>query len=170
MYQGFTQNMDYLHMWKGTGTIEKSGNLINETKTIFKRMDIDVDRLGILPLRAVNFQHIKADKSVIPSLCVTFNNEKIASIVRRKMMTFNSALDEENRLDELRYSERIYWSQVYTALEFLKICWKLKRLKLVEFVNVHTEGIRVQYQVKEISWVIFIPKSAQLLYMTITIL
>ncbi|KAL7018266.1 hypothetical protein ACKWTF_010695 [Chironomus riparius] len=129
--------------------LKTSGDLINETKLIFRRMDIDIDRLGILPIRAVNFQHIKTDKSVIPSLCVTFNNEKIASIVRRKMMTFNSSLDEENRLDELRYSERVYWSR--DVWKILKICWELKRLKLVDYVNVHAEGIRVQYKVQAAS-------------------
>lgn len=129
--------------------LKQSGDLINEAKLIFKRMNIDVDRLGILPIRTVNFQHIKVEKSVIPSLCVMFNNDKIASIVRRSMMKFNATLDEENRLDELRYSERIYWSK--DVWKILKICWELKRLKLVEYVNVHAEGIRVQYQIQATS-------------------
>ena len=122
-------------------------NLILEAKNILKRMDIDVDKFGILPIRTARLQHIKVEKNLVLTLCVAFSNDKIASIVRRQIMKFNAVLEEEDRLSEMRYNERIFWSK--DVFKLLKICWELKRVKLVEFVNVHAEGIRVVYKTQQ---------------------
>lgn len=126
--------------------LQKNGNLISNTKNIFRRMDIDVNSYGIFPIRSAMFQHIKVGNSIVPTLCVSFANEKIASIVRRKIMAYNAMLEDEGRLNEMRYSERIFWSK--DVWKILKLCWELRRLKLVEYVNVYAEGIRVQYLIK----------------------
>jgi len=128
---------------KELSELRKSRNLIDDARNIFKRMDIAVDELGILPIRSVHFQHIKVSNAVVPTLCITFINDRIAAIVRKKMMRFNARLDDENRLNELRYSERVFWSK--DVWKLLKICWELKRLNLVNFVHVNADGIRVQY-------------------------
>lgn len=122
-------------------------NLITEAKNILKRMDINVDKFGMLPIRTARLQHIKVEKNVILTLCVAFSQDKIASIVRRQIMKFNSVLEEENRLSDMRYNERIFWSK--DVFKLLKVCWELKRVKLIEFVNVHAEGIRVVYKAQK---------------------
>lgn len=120
-------------------------NLIYEAKNILKRMDINIDKFGILPIRSAYFQNIKVESNFVLTLCVAFTNEKIASIVRRQIMMFNVKLEEENRISEMRYNEKIFWSK--NVWKVLKICWELKRVALVDFVNVRVDGISVQYKV-----------------------
>lgn len=126
--------------------LKTNGNLISEAKNVFKRMDINIDKFGMLPIRTARLQHIKVEKNLVLTLCVAFSNDKIASIVRRQIMKFNAVLEEEGRLSEMRYNERIFWSK--DVFKLLKICWELQRVKLIEFVNVHAEGIRVVYKTK----------------------
>lgn len=128
-------------------SLKQQTDLITQAKYIFQRLDIDVDNLGIIPIRSAYIQHIKVGNNVIPTLCVAFMSDRVAAIVRKKMMRFNVKLEEENRLNELRYSEKIFWSK--DVWKLLKICWELKRLKLVEYVNVQIDGIRVQYNYTE---------------------
>jgi hypothetical protein len=120
-----------------------SRNLIADVKDIFKRMEINLDEYGIVPIRSAYIQHIKVRNSVVPTLCVTFNNERIAKIIRRKMISFNAHLEDNNRLNELRYCERVYWSS--NVWKLLKVCWELKRLGLINTAFVNAEGIRVTY-------------------------
>lgn len=127
--------------------LKLSGNIIKETKNILKRMDIDIDKFGILPIRSVHFQHIKVANNFVPTLCVSFTNDRITFAVRRQIMLFNIKLEEENRLSDMRYNEKIFWSK--NVWKILKICWELRRVKLIENANVHAEGIRVQYKIPE---------------------
>ena len=127
--------------------LKTNANLISEAKNILKRMDIDINRYGMLPIRTARLQHIKVEKNVIPTLCIAFTHDKIASIVRRQIMKFNATLEAENRLSEMRYNERIFWSK--DVFKLLKVCWELKRVKLIEFANVHAEGIRVVYKTQK---------------------
>lgn len=127
--------------------LKANTNLIVEAKNILKRMDIDINKYGMLPIRTARLQHIKVEKNVIPTLCIAFTNDKIAPIVRRQIMKYNATLEAENRLSEMRYNERIFWSK--DVFKLLKVCWELKRVNLVEFVNVHVEGIRVVYKTQK---------------------
>ena len=127
--------------------LQSSKNLISDTKLIFKRMDIDVDRMGLMPIRNVNFQHIKLGSGYELTLCVTFCNDKIASLIRKLMFDFNVKLEEEGRLCELRYSERIYWSK--EVWKVLRICWELRRVKIIEGVRVNHDGVIVYYKSPE---------------------
>lgn len=125
--------------------LKSCSNLIGETKKILKRMEIDIEKFGFLPIRSAHFQHIKVENNMVPTLCVAFTNDKIASAVRRQIMLFNIRLEEENRLSEMRYNEKIFWSK--NVWKVLKICWELRRAKLIDYVYVHVDGIRVQYSV-----------------------
>lgn len=123
--------------------LQKSRNLIAETRKIFERMNIDLNELGIMPIKSVHFQHIRIGKSYVLTLCVTFMTEKIAAFVRQRMIQFNSLLEDSGKLNEMRYSERIFWSK--DVWKLLKICWELKRVNLISAVRVHTEGINATF-------------------------
>ena len=127
---------------KELNELKKSENLISDAKFILKQMKIDVDKLGILPMRSAHFQHIKVGNSVIPALCMTFNNPGIASAVRKKMMRFN-AQHKDNKQHEIKYNERLFWSR--DVWKLLKICKELRRLKLINSAFVNSDGIRVKY-------------------------
>jgi len=127
--------------------LKSNTNLIMEAKNILKRMNINIDKFGMLPIHTARLQHIKVGKDVILTLCIAFSQDKIAPIVRRQIMKYNAVLEEENRLSDMRYNERIFWSK--DVFKLLKVCWELKRVKLIEFVNVHAEGIRVVYKTQK---------------------
>jgi hypothetical protein len=127
--------------------LKSNTNLIVEAKNILKRMNINVDKFAMIPIRTARLQHIKVGKDYICTLCITFTQDKFASIVRRQIMEFNVALEEENKLSDMRYNERIFWSK--DVFKLLKICWELKRVQLVDFANVHAEGIRVVYKIQK---------------------
>lgn len=127
--------------------LKSCGNLIVESKNILKRMEINIDKFGFLPIRAAYFQHIKVESNVVLTLCIAFTSEKVASMVRRQIMLFNVKLEEENKLSEMRYNEKIFWSK--NVWKVLKICWELKRVKLVDYVNVRVDGICVQFTAPE---------------------
>jgi hypothetical protein len=123
--------------------LQKSDNLIQDTKHILARLDIDMKQLGVMPIKSANFQHIKIKDNYEPALCVSFMNRGIASYIRRKITTFNSNLYEMGRIDEMRYCDRMYWSK--KVWRILKVCWELKRLKLIDRAKVCCDGIIVQY-------------------------
>ena len=123
--------------------LKNSKNLISATKDIFSRLDIDINKLGYMPIKSVKFQHIKINKNYEPSLCVLFSHTAYASYVRRKITAFNAALEENGRLEDLRYCEKIHWSSI--VWQKLKICYELKRLKLIDKVRVCCDGILVYY-------------------------
>lgn len=129
--------------------IKSTGNLITEAKKVLKRMDISIESMGFFPIRTATIQHIKNEKNLVPALCVEFTNDKVASMVRRQMVQFNAKLEEQGRLSEMRYSERVFWSK--GVWKILKLCWELKRLNLVNYVNVNSDGVRVQYSIEESS-------------------
>jgi hypothetical protein len=124
-------------------SLEKSKNLINEAKLILTRMNIDMDQLGIMPIKHVHFQRIRIAANFELSLCITFNNQKSASIVRNGIILFNSLLEESNQINELRYNEKIYWSA--NVWKLLRMCFELRRLKFLDSVRVQAEGIQVKY-------------------------
>lgn len=142
-------NKDLHKVWitftceKELEALKSAGNLIQEAKKILHRMEIDINEYGFLPIRSVNFQHIRIERSDVLTLCISFKSDKLASIVRRQIMKYNAKLDEEGRLTEMRYNEKIFWCK--DVWKILKICWELKRVKLIDFVNVHVDGIRIQY-------------------------
>ena len=70
-------------------------------------------------------------------------NAGIAYNVRRKIIRFNTILKDKGKINELRYGVKVYWSK--QIWQILKICWELKRLKLIERVKVHSDGILVHY-------------------------
>jgi hypothetical protein len=123
--------------------LKKSKNLINDAKVILKQMKIDVDKLGVLPIRSVHFQHIKVRNFIKPALCMTFNDDKIAAAIRNKIGKFNAQLRDSNKGHEIKYNERLFWCK--DVWKLLKICKELRRLKLVNSVFVNSDGIRVKY-------------------------
>ncbi|KAL7025202.1 hypothetical protein ACKWTF_013389 [Chironomus riparius] len=123
--------------------LKRSKNLISDAKLILNQMKIDVDKLGILPIRSAYFQHIKMGTSVIPSLYIIFNNAQIASAVRKRIGIFNAQLRDNNKLHEIKYTVRLYWSK--DVWKLLKICKELRRLKLINSAFVSSDGIRVKY-------------------------
>lgn len=126
--------------------LQKSKRLIDDTKSILERMEINVNRLGIMPIKAVNFQHIKIAKEQVVSLCVTFMSSNIAAYVRNSIVKFNSKLEEQGKLSEMRYVEKIFWNKDIWKL--LRICWELKRVGLIENVRVHSNGILTKFKSK----------------------
>ena len=130
---------------KELNNLKSSKNLISDTKDILARMNIDVDKFGIMPIKNVKFQHIKVFKSFEQSLCVSFTNSNIASFVRHEITSFNKDLNEKGKLNEMRYCCKVYWSK--NVWKMLKICYELKRLKLVDRVRVCRDGIIVNYTV-----------------------
>jgi len=128
---------------KELNELKKSKNLISDANGILKQMKIDVDKLGILPIRSAHFQHIKVRNSVKPALCMTFINAQIAATVRKKIVRFNAQLKDNNKLHETKYNERLFWSK--DVWKLLKICKELRRLKLINSAFVNSDGIRVKY-------------------------
>jgi len=126
--------------------LQNSENLIRDVKHIFARMNIDMDMLGIMPIKSAFFQHIKIKDKYELALCVSFINAGIASYVRKKITFFNSNLYEKGKIDEMRYCERMYWSK--NVWKILKIGWELKRLKMIDRVKVCSDGIIVHYAAK----------------------
>jgi hypothetical protein len=125
-------------------SLKSSNNLIDEAKKIFKRMDIDVNRMGMMPIKSANIQHIKVKTEVIPTLCVSFTNEKIAAFVRKSIIQFNARLEEQGLINDMRYCEKIYWSK--DVWKLLRICWELRRVGLIESARVHSDGIYIKYK------------------------
>jgi hypothetical protein len=123
--------------------LRKSKNLISKAKDILKKMTIDVDKLGILPIRSVHLQHIKMRSSFVPALCITFINAQIAASIRKRIGKFNAQLKDNNRLHEIKYEGRLFWSK--DVWKLLKICKELRRLKLVNSAFVNSDGIRIKY-------------------------
>jgi len=123
--------------------LRKSKNLIGDAKNILSKMEIDISKFGILSIRSAHVQHIKVGNCLVPTLCITFINDRIAGMVRKRIMIFNAKLDKENRLNELKYCGKVYWSK--DVWKLLKICWELKRLNLINSAYVNPDGIRVQY-------------------------
>lgn len=123
--------------------LRKSKNIIGDAKNILRKMEIDIDKFGILSIRSAHVQHIKVGNCLVPTLCITFINDRITMTVRKKIMIFNAKLDKENRLNELKYCGRVFWSK--DVWKILKMCWELKRLNLINSAYVNPDGIRVQY-------------------------
>ena len=123
--------------------LRSSNSIMDETKRILSRMEIDVSKLGIMPIKYVRFQHIRAGNKQIPALCIMFNNEKNAYTVRQQIHAFNAKLEQHEKLDEIRYTERHFWSKNIWRL--LRICLELKRVGLIKMVRTHVDGILVQY-------------------------
>lgn len=121
-----------------------SKNLIMDSKDILSRMDIDTP-----PIRKAHFQRIKIGSSHELALCLTFPSAQIASLVRSRIYKYNCKLEEEGKLQDLRYTERIFWSK--NVWKILKICWELKRVHLIESVWVQHQGIKIRHKISPTS-------------------
>lgn len=123
--------------------LQKSVNMISDAKDILARMDIDINSIGIMPIRSAHFQHIKIGKAYEPALCIYFTSSNIASYVRKKITCFNSNLFDQGKVDEMRYCDKIYWSK--NVWRILKIAYEMKRSKLISRVKVCPDGILIHY-------------------------
>lgn len=130
--------------------LKSKSDLIQETKKIFTRMNIKLDKphntiIDVL----IQKVSVKCDNNFENELIlgVKFTNAIVVSYMKRLITDYGKREFINKNFDLIRYSVRNYWSRKIWKL--LRVCYDLRNFKLIEKVNVTELGIMVAYKKSE---------------------
>ncbi|KAL7033646.1 hypothetical protein ACKWTF_007659 [Chironomus riparius] len=126
--------------------MKNKSDLIQEAKKIFSRMNIKLNKphktiIDVL----IQKVSVKTDNSYENELIlgIKFTNSIAVNYMKRQITDFGKKEFINENFDLIRYSVRNFWS--YKIWKLLRVCYDLKNAKLIENVNVNSQGVTVSY-------------------------
>ncbi|CAG9798281.1 unnamed protein product [Chironomus riparius] len=126
--------------------MKNKSDLIQEAKKIFSRMNIKLNKphktiIDVL----IQKVSVKTDNSYENELIlgIKFTNSIAVNYMKRQITDFRKKEFINENFDLIRYSVRNFWS--YKIWKLLRVCYDLKNAKLIENVNVNSQGVTVSY-------------------------
>lgn len=126
---------------------KNKSELIQETKNIFARMNIKLDKphktiIDVLIQKvSVRFDNSFENEYI---LGVKFSNAIAVSYLKHQITDYGKKEFINKNFDLIRYSVRNFWS--HKIWKLLRVCYDLKNFNLVDKVSVTEHGITVSYK------------------------
>lgn len=111
-------------------------------KDILNQLDINLNKI-LWPIESASFKIKKFSYDQLPETALecTFINSTIADKVKFSIIKFNNNLEDNGRMNLIRYRVATDWS--YQVRKILKCCNEMRKCGIVNKVAVTNEGIKV---------------------------